>query len=74
MVRTVISLEPADKTWLDRKAREEGVSMTELVRRAIRRLRADERTPSLSELLERSRGTWQGADGLEHQQRLRGAW
>jgi predicted nucleic acid-binding protein len=38
MVRTVVSLDERDKKWLDRKAREKGVTMTTLVRQAIREL------------------------------------
>ncbi|HTQ79202.1 MAG TPA: ribbon-helix-helix protein, CopG family, partial [Thermoanaerobaculia bacterium] len=41
MIRTIISLDPEDKLWLDRKAEEENVTMTELVRQAIRRYREE---------------------------------
>lgn len=74
MVRTVISLDPEDKAWLDRKAKEEGTTMTEVVRRAVRRLRAAEERPSLEELLRRSRGTWKHGDALEYQIRIRDEW
>ena len=37
MVRTVISLDPEDKAWLDRQAALERVPMTRLVQRAIQR-------------------------------------
>lgn len=74
MVRTVISLDPDDKAWLDEAARREGVSMTELVRRAVRRMREQERKPSFKEILERSRGTWKHGDGLEYQIRIREEW
>jgi len=36
MIRTLISLDPDDKAWLDRKARQERTPMTRLVRRGIR--------------------------------------
>jgi hypothetical protein len=36
MVRTVVSLDERDKEWLDRKAREQGVTTTTLVRQAVR--------------------------------------
>jgi len=74
--RTVISLDEDDKEWLDRRADEEGVPMTELVRRAVRLLRArlegDE--PSFEELLERSRDTWDQKGGLAYQRELRDEW
>lgn len=42
MIRTVFSIDEDDKQWLDRKAAREGVSMTEVIRRAVRRLRSEE--------------------------------
>ncbi len=41
MVRTALSLETEDKAWLGQKAREEQVSMAELMRRAIRLFRKE---------------------------------
>ena len=76
MVRTVIALDEDDKRWLDRKAAEEGVPMTEIIRRAVRLLRG--RTPaehlSWDDLLESTRGLWTHGDGLKYQQRLRREW
>lgn len=76
MKRTVVSLDPEDKEWLDQRAADEGVPMTELVRRAVRLLR--ERTegdePSFSELLAETAGTWRHGDGLDYQRALRDEW
>ena len=76
MVRTVIALQDNDKRWLDEQAAREGVSMTALVRRAVRLLRQhmEREDPPLEELLERTRGCWKCGDGLEYQRRLRGEW
>ena len=76
MVRTVISLDEQDKDWLDRRAAEEGVPMTALVRRAVQLLRAhaDRDDPPLEELLASTRGTWRHGDGLAYQRRLRDEW
>ncbi len=76
MVRTVISLDEEDKRWLDRKAAEDGVPMTEIVRRALRLLRAQAppAARSLSDLLEATRGLWKRGDGLAYQRRLRREW
>lgn len=78
MIRTLISLEDEDKRWLDRKAKEEGVTMAHVVRNAVRRYREqcerDRAEPSLEELLRRTSGLWKGGDGLEAQLRLRGEW
>ncbi len=74
MVRTVIALDEQDKAWLDDRARAEGVPMTELIRRAVRMLRAAPDTPTTQELLERTRGIWPSGDGLEYQERVRDEW
>jgi len=73
MVRTIISLDPKEKAWLDRQARRAGVSMTELVRLAIRHMREQDQA-EFHELLERTRGIWRKGDGLSYQRRLREQW
>ena len=73
-MRTVISLNEDDKKWLDQKAAREGVSMTELVRRAVKRLRVDETSKDLDGLLDATAGTRRGEDGLKVQKRLPDEW
>jgi len=73
MTRTIISLEPEDKQWLDRTARAQGVPMTRLVREAIRRMRQQEDV-SFEELLKQTSGLWHKGDGLAYQRRLRKEW
>ncbi len=76
MVRTVISLDLEDKTWLDRQARRERIPMTRLVRRAIQRLRQEsEANPSgFERLLRETSGVQNFGDGLKYQRKLRGEW
>jgi len=76
MVRTVISLKEDDKAWLDRRAEEEGTTMTALVRRAVALLRSQIRKtdPPLEALIEETRGIWTAGDGLSYQERIRGEW
>ena len=77
MVRTVISLPEGDKDWLDRTADERGVSMTEVVREAVHRLREEKERaakPTFRELLRAAAGTWTQGDGLEWQLKLRKEW
>jgi hypothetical protein len=76
MVRTVISMEPDVKRWLDRKARRDGVPMSRIVRRAIDALRrnADAESLPLDRLLERTRGIWKRGDGLAYQRAVRKEW
>jgi hypothetical protein len=76
MIRTVISIDPDDKAWLDRTARQERMPMTRLVRRAIQRLRKQsEANPSRFEsLLHKTSGMANLGDGLAVQRRLRAEW
>ncbi len=60
---TVRDIDPGDKSWLRREARQVGVSMEELVRRLIREKRAKtERRPKPSEAFARHFGE---AHGIE---------
>jgi len=47
--------------------------MAEVVRRAIRRMRDQEKT-SVDDLLRQTRGVWRKGDGLAYQRRLRREW
>jgi hypothetical protein len=76
MIRTLISLDPEDKAWLDRKAKLERMPMARLVRQAIQRLRQDsEAKPSrFKVLLNETSGIGKTGDGLAAQRRLRREW
>ena len=76
MIRTLISLDPEDKAWLDRQARRQGMPMTLLVRRAIRRLRqeAESDPSSFDRLLRETAGLGKFGGGLAVQRKLRGEW
>ena len=75
MVRTVISLDEKDKRWLDRKAAKDHVSMAEVVRLAVRRMRSEEAgQAAFAELLDATAGLGTGEDGLTAQKRLRDEW
>lgn len=76
MVRTVISIDEDDKRWLDARAEAEGVPMTELIRRAVRLLRAQTgaETRTWQELHEATSGIWRRGDGLAWQRKLRREW
>lgn len=73
MIRTVISLEPDDKSWLDRRSKQSGVPVSELVRRAVRRMRQQEEA-SFDQLLDDTSGLWKKGDGLDFQRRARAEW
>jgi hypothetical protein len=72
MIRTVISLDPEDKEWLEQKAKEERVPIARLVRRAVRRYREECELSSPS--LEETAGLWKAGDGLAYQHRIREEW
>jgi len=76
MIRTIISLDPDDKAWLDRKAKQERTPMTRLVRRAIRRFREEsEIHPSrFDALLRETSGMRKFGEGLAYQRKLRREW
>ena len=76
MIRTLVSLEPEDKAWLDRKARQERIPMTRLVGRAVKRMREEsEAKPSRFDLLLRATsGIQEFGDALAYQRKLRGEW
>lgn len=77
MIRTMIGLGPEEKEWLDREARRQGVSMAELVRRAVqqyRRRRGADGSKDFEATLQRTRGLWKQGDGLEYQRRVREEW
>ncbi|MCE2542973.1 MAG: CopG family transcriptional regulator [Acidobacteria bacterium] len=77
MPRTIISLSDEDKTRLDQEAAAQRVSMTEIVRRAVREYlerHGDGRPRPLDELLVRTRGCWAKGDGLVYQNALRDEW
>ncbi len=76
MVRTIISLDPEEKNWLDQKARQEHVTMTAVVREAIHLLResSELKKADIQRLLEETQGLWTHGDGLEYQNQLRREW
>ena len=69
----ILSLEDQDKSWLERKARQEGVSMAEIVRLAVRSMKQAEEE-SLDQLLAATRGVWRKGDGLRYQRAVRRDW
>lgn len=76
MLRTIISIEKEEKDWLDREAKRRGVTMTQLVRDALKAYRQQHVTngDSLESLLAKTHGIWEQEDGLTYQQSLRDEW
>ena len=70
MVRTVIAIDEDIKSWIDTKSAQEGVSMTEVVRRALQLLKDQDALRFEAELA-RTSGIWSGGDGLGFQKKER---
>lgn len=75
MPRTILTISDDDRRWLQRVARREGVSMAEVLRRAIHRWREQEdRERSFDRLLAATKGIGTGEDGEDVVRRLRDEW
>jgi hypothetical protein len=77
MIRTIISIEESEKDWLDRVSKSQRISMSELVRHAIKEFH--ERNKNLDrtdfiKLLNKTKGLWSEGDGLKFQRKLRDEW
>ncbi len=73
MVRTVIAIDDDIKYWVDSKAKQDGVSMTEVIRRALQLLKEQDALRFDAKLAKTS-GIWSGGDGLEFQKKERESW
>jgi hypothetical protein len=73
MMRIILSIEEQEKSWLERKAREDGVSMSEVVRKAVQRMREADQG-KLDRILKATSGIWRGGDGLRYQRKIRREW
>ena len=75
MIRTVTSLDTDDKRWLDQRAARDGISMSEVIRRAGRRIRSEEsQAIALERGLRETHGACSGTDGYEAQKGFRDEW
>lgn len=73
MTRLLVSIDDQDRRWLERKARQTGASMAEVVRQSIRRMKKSEQK-SFDELLQATSGVWREGDALRYQRRIRREW
>ena len=73
MTRLILSLGETEKSWLQRRSRETGRSMAQILREAVQKLRETEEQ-SLDDALEATRGLWRKGDGLRYQRKIRADW
>ena len=77
LVRTVISLDDEQKTWLEKQTALRRMSMAALIRQAVSEFQIREQrgsAASFQEMLKHTAGIWQAGDGLEYQERIRKEW
>ncbi|MEW6365546.1 MAG: CopG family transcriptional regulator [Acidobacteriota bacterium] len=75
-MRTIITLAPEDKAWLDRVARQRHVPMTRIVAQAVKELRREWSflDQDFDQILDETRGIWKRAGGLTYQRMRRAEW
>lgn len=76
MQRTLISISPEDRLWLEKQARHENLSLAGVIRKAIACLREFVSKEGQVDILKKTGGLWKarGIDGLEYQNKLRKEW
>jgi hypothetical protein len=76
MIRTIISLTPDEKRWLEQRARLDNVSAAALIRNLIDRQRqeSEQAAGPGDDLLARTSGIWHQDEGLEYQRKIRAEW
>jgi hypothetical protein len=74
-MRTVIDIPKNQRTWLDKKAKDKGVSMAEAVRQTLKEAQdADLKRATFLRHLKKVQGTWTNGDGLAWQLKMRAEW
>ena len=77
MIRTIISLNPDEKHWLDAMAKKKHLSMAAVIRNAIKAYRLHHTNDVQSDidiLLSKTKGIWKHQDGLNYQLTIRDEW
>jgi len=74
-MRTVVDIPKEERAWLDKKAKEKGVSMAEALRQTLRADRlAEQKQAEFKRLSDKVFGSWTQGDGLAYQRKLRAEW
>ena len=72
--RTIITISEEDKMWLEAYSKAFNVSVAEVIRQGIKRLRETDESEAYPKLVENTRGIWKQGDGLRYQMGLRSEW
>jgi hypothetical protein len=74
-MRTVIDIPKNQRAWLDKKAKEKGISMAEVARQTFQAAKdAEEKHARFMALTKKVQGTWTNGDGLAWQLKMRAEW
>ena len=76
MIRTIITIPPEDKKWLENYSRRQRLSSAEIVRRAIKEYRRQVSRGGLKRVLQETAGKWKliKGDSQDHIDALRAEW
>jgi hypothetical protein len=72
--RTIITLSEEDKMWLEGYSKAFNISVAEVIRQGIKRLRETHESEPYHKLVENTRGIWKEGDGLKYQMDIRSEW
>ncbi|MEJ2589318.1 MAG: hypothetical protein P8165_17415 [Deltaproteobacteria bacterium] len=72
--RTIITISEDDKIWLESYSKALNISVAEVIRRGISRLREAKKHEGYERLVHDTRGIWQKGDGLKYQRDSRSEW
>lgn len=74
-MRTLVDIPTTERTWLDKKAKEQGISMAEALRQTVKAAReAEQKHAEFIRLMDKVQGAWTKGDGLAWQQKMRTEW
>jgi hypothetical protein len=74
-MRTLVDIPTIERAWLDKKAKERGISMAEALRQTVKAAReAEQKHVEFMRLMDNVQGTWTKGDGLAWQRKMRAEW
>lgn len=72
--RMIITVPEKDKRWLENYSKLCGISMAEVIRKAISTFRREEGENTYHRLVRETQGIWEKGDGLKYQEEVRSEW
>ena len=72
--RIIITIPEEDKRWLEAYGKAHGISVSEAIRQAVRKVRQSEDVNTYRSIVAKTKGLWKRGDGLKYQRALRAEW